>query len=80
MLGYGAFDTVPSAAFLRAPNPTYTRREVGADRQRRGNMGVGCVKTSALTWQTISKPWCVERNTSNLSRRRRDLFPPDNAK
>jgi len=36
-----------------------------------GNMSVGCVKTLALTWQTISEPWCVERNTSN---------PPNNAK
>jgi len=34
-------------------------------------MGVGCVKTLALTLQEISEPLCVERNTSN---------PPDNAK
>jgi len=31
VLGYGAFDAVPSAAFLGAPNPTYTRREVDMD-------------------------------------------------
>jgi len=24
-----------------------------------GHVGVGCVKTPALTWQTISEPWCV---------------------
>jgi len=29
-------------------------------------MGVGCVKTPALTWQTINEPLGVERNPSNL--------------
>ena len=45
----------------------YTQREVCAG----DNVGVDCVKTLVLTWQTISEPWCVERDTSN---------PLDNAK
>jgi len=54
-------------AFPHAANTAYTKSEVRAG----GNVGVGCVKTLALTWQTISESLCVERNTSH---------PPDNAK
>jgi len=46
-------------------------KEVRAGRQRGGNVGVGCVKTLALTPKEIDKPLCVERNTSD---------PPSRAK
>ncbi len=39
------------------------------------NMGVGCVKTLALIEQTISGPWCVERNTSNPVPTQEGSFP-----
>jgi len=53
----------------RLTQPTLNARSARTGRTE-GDMGVGCVKIPALTRQTISAPWCVERNTSN---------PPDNA-
>gem|GEM_PF-5143763 len=53
--------------FSCAANATYTQSDVRACGPRRGYMGVGCVKTLALTWQMISEPLGVERNTSNPS-------------
>jgi len=77
VLGYGAFGSI---AVFRDRTARLTQPTLDARSARAGRVGRGMwvyrlrFKMPALTWQTISEPRCIERNTPNLSRRRRDLF------
>ncbi|WP_207787816.1 hypothetical protein [Candidatus Thiosymbion oneisti] len=58
MLRYAALDAVLPQAFPRAADTTYKQGSARADRAG-DNVGVGCVKTLAPTWQAISEPLSV---------------------